>query len=174
MIRTAGLMTLNTLKTPAPPKSNWPLGTAAPCRLNINIIIINFWSMISHSISWPGVFLSTHGILVKYFKHRYLDIGVPDQIPCRQSKYLQLSGYPPPTTTTTTGYFPFVQAALNLKIKKPKRERGINVKSNKNNWSSVSSKFSAVWGEGWSHKMPAINSPLSLDFITSPTTAIWL
>ena len=114
-------MTLNTLKTPAPPKSNWPLGTAAPCMLIINIIIINFWSMISHSISWPGVFLSTHGILVKYFKHRYHDIGVPDQIPCRQSKYLQLSGYPP-TTTTTTGYFPFVQAALNLKIKKPKEK----------------------------------------------------
>ena len=42
--------------------------------------------------------------------------------------------------------------------------------SNKNNWSSVSSKFGAVG----SHKMPAINSPLSLDFITSPTTAIWL
>ena len=142
LIRTAGRMTLNTLKTRALPKSNWPLGTAAPCMLIIDIIITNFWSMISHSISWPGVFLSTHGILVKYFKHRYHDIGVPDQIPCRQSKYLHLSGYQPQLDTSSS----FKQRSTKKSLTAIKT------------FGPLLAANSMRWG---SHKMPAINSPLS-------------
>ena len=99
--------------------------------------------------------MSTHGILVKYFKHRYHDIGVPDQIPCRQSKYLHLSGYQPQLDTFRS----FKQRSTKKSLTAIKTI-GPLLAAN-----------SVRWG---SHKMPAINSPLSLDFITSPTTAIWL
>ena len=138
-------MTLSILRIRRPPKSNLPLGMDALCKISILIIIIS-----SAAISYQRSRVNVD----RYFKPQNLDIGVHDQIPCHQSKYLRLA-----RSRTVWKQFLFGPAAV------------LNTK-----WCSVSSKFGQRVGVGrargglgveGSHKMRAINSLLCLDFITT-------
>ena len=117
--RTAGLMTLSILRIRRPPKSNLPLGMDALCKIILPILII---IISSAAISYQRSRVNVD----RYFKPQNLDIGVHDQIPCHQSKYLRLA-----RSRTVWKQFLFGPAAV------------LNTK-----WCSVGSKFGQRVG-GW-------------------------